>query len=199
MSGSTTFPPYTNDLDKKLRKRLLLNFNTESEKIYVKLRKLFIMDTILYLFAFSAVLLGILGSFLPVLPGPPLAYLGLICLYFIPETGVSGRELGMHGVVVSGITLLDYYIPIWGTKQFGGSKSGVRGAMMGLVIGLFFAPLGILLGPFLGAFLGELIAGSSQRRAWRAALGSFLGFLAGTILKLAYAFFILWMIISSLW
>lgn len=157
------------------------------------------MDIILYLLAFTAVGLGILGSFLPILPGPPLAWLGLICLYFIPETGLTGNELILHGTVVAGITALDYYIPIWGTKQYGGSKAGVRGALVGLIIGLFVAPLGIILGPFVGALLGELAAGSTQRQAWRAALGSFLGFLAGTLLKLAYALYVLYLIISTLW
>jgi len=157
------------------------------------------METLLYLLAFIAVILGLLGSFLPILPGPPLAWLGLLCLYFIPDTGISSRELSLHGAVVAGITVLDYYIPIWGTKQFGGSKAGVRGATIGLVVGLFFAPLGIILGPFVGALLGELAAGSNQQQALRSAMGSFLGFLAGTLLKLAYAIYVLWMIISSLW
>lgn len=157
------------------------------------------METLLYTLAFLAAIVGILGSFLPILPGPPLAWLGLLCLYFIPEAGVSSRELSLHAAVVAGISVLDYYIPVWGTKQFGGTKAGVRGATIGLVLGLFFAPLGIILGPFIGALLGELAAGTNQQQAWRSAMGSFLGFLAGTFLKLAYAIYVLWMIISSLW
>lgn len=157
------------------------------------------MDTFLYLLAFIAVFLGLLGSFLPILPGPPLAWLGLLCLYFIPESGVSGRELSLHAALVAGITVLDYYIPIWGTKQFGGTQAGVRGATLGLVLGLFFAPLGIVVGPFVGALLGELAAGTRQQQAWRSALGSFLGFVAGTMLKLGYAVYVLWLIISNLW
>ncbi len=140
-----------------------------------------------------------MGSFLPILPGPPLAWLGLLCLYFIPNSGLTGWELSLHAAVVAGISVLDYYIPIWGTKQFGGTPAGVRGATIGLVLGLFFAPLGIVLGPFAGAFLGELAAGTQQQQAWRSALGSFLGFVAGTLLKLAYAIYVFWLIISSLW
>lgn len=120
------------------------------------------MEAILYILAFIAVLLGLLGSFLPILPGPPLAWLGLLCLYFIPESGITSRELTLHGAVMAGITVLDYYIPIWGTKQFGGSQAGVRGATIGLVLGLFFAPLGLILGPFIGALLGELAAGGNK-------------------------------------
>ncbi len=157
------------------------------------------METLLYLLAFAAVLLGIAGSFLPILPGPPLAWLALLILYFLPETFVSGEMLVWHGLVAGAITLLDYYIPIWGTRQFGGTAAGVRGSTLGLIAGLFFAPFGILIGPFVGAYLGELTAGSNQRQAFKAAIGSFFGFVAGTFLKVAYAAYVLWLIISSLW
>ncbi len=86
------------------------------------------------------------------------------------------------------VTLLDYIVPVWGTKKFGGSKYGTRGATVGLIIGLFLGPLGIIVGPFIGAFVGELIFKDDIRYALRAGFGSLLGFLTGIGLKLAASF-----------
>lgn len=157
------------------------------------------MDTLFLIIAFVLALAGIAGSFLPVLPGPPLSWLALLLLYFTDQPATDMRMLVLHGVVAGAITLLDYYVPIWGTKKFGGSPAGVRGSTIGLLVGLFFAPLGILLGPFVGAYLGETLGGRKQNDALRSAMGSFLGFLAGTLLKLVYGIFVLWLLISSFW
>lgn len=110
----------------------------------------------------------------------------------------SDEQLGMHLVAAAGITLLDYYVPIWGTKRFGGSKAGTRGAMIGLVIGLFMGPLGIIVGPFAGALLAEMVVGRPGPEALRAATGAFLGFLAGVLMKLAYAVVVLFHILQLL-
>ena len=82
------------------------------------------------------------------------------------------------------VTILDYVVPIMGTKRYGGSKRGVWGATIGVVVGLFFGPLGIIIGPFLGAYIGEITTGKKDREALRAAWGSFMGFLLGVGLKL---------------
>lgn len=92
----------------------------------------------------------------------------------------------MAGVMVV-ITALDYFIPMWGTKRFGGTKAGVTGSTIGLIVGLFLGPIGIVVGPFLGALAGELITAPDEfKRALRSATGSFVGFLLGTGLKLIY-------------
>lgn len=110
----------------------------------------------------------------------------------------AGVLIGM-GVAVAIIVGMDYLIPIWGTKKFGGSKAGVWGSIIGLAVGLFFGPLGFVLGPFLGAFLGEYIIDPNDfKRALKSATGSLIGFLIGTGLKLAYCGLCGWYIFSAL-
>ena len=145
-------------------------------------------DYILLTLAVVLLLLGIIGCLVPVLPGPPLSYLGLILLHFTKFANFSSTLLITLAVVTIVVTLLDYIVPVWGTKKFGGSKYGTRGATVGLVIGLFLGPLGIIVGPFIGAFVGELIFKDDIRYALRAGFGSLLGFLTGIGLKLAASF-----------
>jgi uncharacterized protein len=128
---------------------------------------------------------GIVGCIIPFIPGPPLGYLALLSLLVIDENIFTARFLGIWLAVTIVITLLDYYVPIWGTKQFGGSRNGVWGATIGLILGIFFfPPFGLIAGPFLGAFIGELIAGKDTPAALRSGFGSFIGFVAGTFMKL---------------
>jgi uncharacterized protein YqgC (DUF456 family) len=129
---------------------------------------------------------GILGCLLPVLPGPPLSFAGLLLLHFTRFADFSTTFLITWGCVTILVTVLDYVVPIWGTKKFGGSKYGMWGAGIGLVVGIFFLPpIGIIVGPFAGAVIGEAIKGENATSSFRAGLGSFLGFLAGVGIKLA--------------
>lgn len=153
------------------------------------------MEFFLLVIAFLLILIGAVGSVLPVLPGPPLAYCGLLILHF------SGKDfrlplwiLLVTGVLTLTITILDYVMPAYGTKYFGGSKYGSWGSTIGLIVGVFsswLGPWGILIGPFLGALIGELIYGQSTGKAFQAALGSFLGFLGGTFMKIMFCFTLL--------
>lgn len=131
-------------------------------------------------------LAGIAGCFLPVLPGPPLAWLSLLILQLKEEQPFNTDFLLLWAAIVVGVTILDYFIPVWGTKKFGGTKFGVWGSAIGVVIGIFiFPPIGIIIGPFIGALIGELVSGKDAQQALRSAWGSFIGFLAGTLMKLA--------------
>lgn len=134
-------------------------------------------------------LVGIAGSILPVLPGPPISWLGLLMLYLIPDIPMDYTFLGITLGVALLIFAMDYVVPIIGTKYFGGSKAGAYGSTLGLIAGLFFPPLGFLIGPFLGAFFGEIIfnAQSNSKHAFKSAVGSFIGFLAGTFMKVLVA------------
>ena len=166
------------------------------------------MDVLLIILAILLALIGIIGAIIPGLPGPPLGFLALILLHLTKEFSYSGNFLFIIGLIAVIITLLDYYVPIWGTKKFGGTKAGVRGSIIGLIIGIFVLPFfgivlgpfgltGILLGPFLGALIGERMAGTPDSNALRSAFGSFVGFLAGTFMKLGYGLVVLFYVIKD--
>lgn len=146
------------------------------------------MDITLAVLGTVLVLVGFIGSILPVIPGPPISWAGLLLLKwtgFVADHGSSYENtLWILLFFVILVTILDYVVPIMGTKKFGGSKRGVWGATIGVVVGLFFGPLGIIIGPFLGAYIGEITTGKKEKDALRAAWGSFVGFLLGVGLKL---------------
>ncbi|WP_073003181.1 DUF456 domain-containing protein [Mariniphaga anaerophila] len=151
------------------------------------------MDYVLIIFGVLFIVGGILGAVLPVLPGPPLSYIGLLFLHFTDKYQFSSRFLIIWGIVTVAVYLLDYAIPAWGTKRFGGSNRGVWGSIIGLIIGLFFfPPLGIIIGPFLGAVIGELTAGKDSAAAIKSGFGSFIGFLLGTLMKLVVSGLMAW-------
>ena len=146
------------------------------------------MDIALAVLGTVLVLLGFIGSILPVIPGPPISWVGLLLLkwtdYITDHGDAYGNALWILLFFVILVTILDYVVPIMGTKKFGGSKRGVWGATIGVVVGLFFGPPGIIIGPFLGAYIGEITTGKKERDALRAAWGSFVGFLLGVGMKL---------------
>lgn len=140
-----------------------------------------------FLLLISAILLlaGIAGSILPALPGPPLSWLGLLCLYFVKNIQFSSAILWTTLIITVLISVLDYLIPAQGTKRFGGSKYGIWGTNIGLIIGIFApVPFGFLIGPFAGALIGELLFDFKNiNRAVKAATGSLIGFLASAFIK----------------
>ena len=159
------------------------------------------MDIVLLTIGFLCVITGIVGSFLPVIPGPGLSWVGLLLLYFTDAVPMNYWVIGITGVVMLIVTVLDYVIPAKGTKRYGGSRYGIWGTNIGLVVGLFVPiPFGFLIGPFVGAFLGELIYNSKDhKRAWRAAAGSFLGFLASTFMKFVVCVLFLGLFLNVMW
>jgi len=151
------------------------------------------MDLFLIILAALFILVSFAGSMLPVLPGPPLAWLGLLILHFSAYAQFSQSLLIWSAVVMAAVTVLDYLIPIWGTKRFGGSKAGANGAMLGLVAGFFLPPWGFVFGPFAGAFLAEwLFQGQKWTKALKSASGSFVGLIFSTGLKLVYCGWVAW-------
>ena len=159
------------------------------------------MDYVLIGFGILFIISGLLGCVIPILPGTPLSYVGLLLLHFTERAHFSSRFLIIMAVVTVVVYAIDYMIPIWGTKKFGGSKRGVWGSIIGLFIGLFFAPFGlisIIIGPFVGAVIGELTAGKDSSTALRSGFGSFMGFLGGTLLKLIASGIMTWYFFKEL-
>ena len=149
-------------------------------------------------------IIGLLGSIIPGLPGPPFSWAALMVAHLTPSIEFSSTLLIATAVAAVVITILDYVVPSWSTKHHGGSKAGVWGCNIGLVIsivGLPFGPtglIGVVFWPFVGALAGELLSGKQSRAALRAAWGAFVGFLTGTGLKLAYAIFAIIVIVKEL-
>jgi uncharacterized protein YqgC (DUF456 family) len=146
------------------------------------------MDIFLIIISLLFMILGIAGSFLPVLPGPLTSWVGLLILHFTDVVVMNRTFLIITFSIAMAIWILDYIIPVIGTKRFGGSKAGIIGTSIGLIVGLI-APIpgGIIIGPFCGALIGELLNKSDFKKAFKAAVGSFLGFLASTFIKFIVA------------
>jgi len=146
------------------------------------------MDNILIIIAAFLMILGIIGSFLPILPGPLTSWLGLLIAHFTDAIPMNKSFLIITLVIAILIWVLDYIIPAIGTKRFGGTKYGMIGTTIGLIVGLLSPiPGGIIIGPFIGALIGELLNKSDSKTATRAAFGSFIGFLTSTLIKFVVA------------
>jgi uncharacterized protein YqgC (DUF456 family) len=157
------------------------------------------IDIILIIVGGICMVIETIGCLVPVLPGPTISFGGLLLLQCTTRHPFSIKFLVIYGILTILIILIDYIIPIYGTKKLHGSKYGIWGSIIGLVIGIiFFAPFGIIIGPFFGAFLGELIAGKKRKRAVMSALGSLIGFLTGTALKFALSISMAYFYIISL-
>ncbi|MBN1462334.1 MAG: DUF456 domain-containing protein [Paludibacteraceae bacterium] len=162
------------------------------------------MDYFLLITGAICMIVGILGSFLPILPGPPLSYLGVVLLHFTSKSDFSWQFFLFWGIVVVVVMVLDYLVPIWGTKKFGGGRRGAWGSALGVLVGVFvLPPWGIIIFPFFGAVLGELSEGKQLNLAIKAGVGSFIGFLSGIVFKfvvsLALAYFFFKDVLYILW
>ncbi len=158
------------------------------------------MDIILIIIAALFMLLGILGSFLPVLPGPITSWIGLLIIHFTDAIPMNVTFLIITFIIAAIIWVLDYVIPAIGTKRFGGSKYGMVGTTIGLIVGLLSPiPGGIIIGPFVGALIGELINKNDSKTAVKAAFGSFIGFITSTFLKFIVALIFLGLYIGKLY
>ena len=144
------------------------------------------MDLIWLILGFILMVVGIIGSILPVLPGPITGWFGLLVLHFSEAIPMNYQLLGITLAIAVTIFVLDYLIPGMAAKKFGGSKKGATGATLGLIIGLIVPiPFGFVIGAFVGALIGELIHDPRDfKRALKSAFGSFIGFLASVTMKI---------------
>jgi uncharacterized protein YqgC (DUF456 family) len=156
------------------------------------------MEWIWIILGIILVLVGIAGSLLPLLPGPPIAYVGILLQQLRDPDPFSSRFLWIWAAIVVASLILDYVIPAWGTRKFGGTRYGVWGCTLGFLLAFWMGPWGVVIGPFIGAFIGEMIGGQNSKKSLRAAWGSFVGFLLGSLLKIIICFLLLFYIIRSI-
>jgi len=147
------------------------------------------MTIVLWIVAVVLVVAGLAGTILPVLPGAPLVLAGLVAAAWAENFVYVGVPTLVLLAVLTALTyVIDLVTSALGAKRVGASKYAIWGAVLGGLVGAFFGIVGILLGPFVGAVAGELGAGRSVKQAGRAGVASWIGFVAGTLGKLALLF-----------
>lgn len=142
--------------------------------------------------------IGLLGVILPVLPGTILSFGGMLCAYFVQGSTITMTQLVVCGALSIIVVVLDYLLPGYFTKLFGGTKTGITGATIGTFVGFLFGIPGIILGPFFGAVIGEMVGSKTTLdNAINIGLGSMLSFLVGSGIKLIVGIYMMFYIIKS--
>ena len=158
------------------------------------------MEIVLIITAITLLAAGLLGAVLPVIPGPPLSYIGILLLQWSGRGNFSPVFLLAWAIITLTVTIMDYFLPSLLAKKFGGSRVATIGSFLGLIVGVFlFPPWGVIAGPFLGAFIGELIHNrTNSGKAFRVALSAFVAFIAGSGAKLIISSIMLYHAIKAL-
>ena len=141
------------------------------------------MDILLIILGILCLLTGLAGCFLPVLPGPPVSYVGLLLLHFTDKIHFSTTHLILWALLVIIVQVLDYVTPMLGTKYSGGGKWG---------------NWGVLIGPFAGAVIGELLGGKKSVEAFKAGVGAFVGFLFSVVVKVSVCGYFIYCFVAAL-
>ena len=152
------------------------------------------MDVFLTIVAIVCSIAGVAGCILPIIPGPALSFAAVLCAFLCSGTGITATEMWMWLAVTVVVTVMDYVLPAYMARWFGGTKAGTRGAFVGMIVGMIFFNIpGIIFGPFVGAVAGELLHDSSDKaHALKVGFGSFLSFIVGTGVKLVVS---VWMLV----
>ena len=158
------------------------------------------MEIIIIFLGFLLLLLGLVGSIFPAIPGPPLSYIAILILSLFTSYQFTDDFLIMWAGIVIVVTALDYWLQVYGVKKFGGKQKAINGTLIGLVVGILSTiPLGFIIGPFVGAFIGAYLEEKDDlTKAFIIALGALAGFLSGTILKMAVSLFLAYEYINRL-
>ena len=146
------------------------------------------MDIFFVIVGIILCFVGIIGSFIPLIPGPITSFSGLLFLHlttFVPFDFYF--IIGCFTIAIS-VFILDLIIPVIGLKKLGGTKKGLIGATIGLLLGFFIGPIGLISGPFIGALSGELLNNNGIKKSIKASLGTLIGFLAGVAMKFLVSF-----------
>lgn len=162
-------------------------------------------ENTLTIISLLCLIIGFFGSFLPVLPGTLLSWLGLVIFKYTSFADYGWSTLIVLGIIVLAFQAVNYVLPAYSSKKFGGSRYGVIGASIGLLVGIIFAPFGlvsIIIAPFLGAFIGEFLLNKSNTKAsFKAAFGTFVGFMISTgigmLLSLIFLVYVMWQLSTN--
>jgi hypothetical protein len=149
------------------------------------------MDVFFLVIGLILCITGLIGSFIPIIPGPITSWVGLLFLNFTTFVNFNFSFISATFLIAISVFILDLIIPVIGLKKLGGTKKGIIGASIGLLLGVFIGPLGILIGPFIGALSGELMNNLVLKKALKASLGTLIGFLAGVVMKFTVSFIFL--------
>jgi uncharacterized protein YqgC (DUF456 family) len=159
------------------------------------------MEIVLVVAAFVLLVTGIFGAFIPLLPGPPLSFAGLLLLYWSGFSSLQLTFLLVWAGITAAVTIMDYVLPSFMAKRFGGSRAAAIGSFLGLLAGIFFfPPWGMIAGPFLGALAGEFLhtRGTQGGKAFKVAFGAFLAFFLGAGTKLIVSAIMLFYAVTSM-
>lgn len=150
------------------------------------------MNILVYILVTILMLVGLLGSILPFLPGPPLSFAGLL-IYAIFDRfeSVSIIVVIIFAVLTILTLIFDFFAPILGAKGYKASKWGIIGSLLGAVIGLWFGPVAIFILPLVGAFVGEYFYIRDSNKALKTAWGSFIGMMFGLFFRTGVAIIML--------
>lgn len=146
--------------------------------------------------------IGMAGAIFPILPG----VLAIYAAFFVYGFFISFEPFGwvfwsLQTIILIALFIADYAVSAWGVKKFGGSRASVIGSTIGIIIGPFVIPgIGLLLGPFIGAVIGELIAGADAEKSMKVGVGSVVGLLTSTVVKIILqlvmiVLFIIWLVV----
>ena len=156
------------------------------------------MNELIYIVSFIFLLIGLMGAVIPVIPGPFISFVAVVLLYATSDLNITTKMVWILGVFMLISTIGDYVLQILGVKKLGGGKKAIRGTIIGTVIGLFLPPFGIIIGAFIGAFIGAKSESDNFSQALKIAFGAFIGFVLGTLVKLAYSIYVIYYIIKLL-
>ncbi|EKU90437.1 DUF456 domain-containing protein [Bacteroides oleiciplenus] len=157
------------------------------------------IDIILITLGGICLIIGLLGCIIPMIPGPPVSYAGLLLLHITDKVQFSASQLLFWLLLVVVVQVLDYFTPIIGSKYSGGTKWGSWGCLIGSIVGIvFFSPWGIIIGPFGGAFIGELLGDRSAKDALKSGIGALMGFLIGTVFKVVICGYFIWCFVKAI-
>jgi uncharacterized protein YqgC (DUF456 family) len=153
----------------------------------------------LWIVAIALIVVGVVGTVLPALPGAILVFAGVALAAWIGDFAqISGWTVGVLAVLTAVAWIVDYVAGLYGAKKAGASTLALVGAGVGTIAGIFTGLVGLIFMPLVGAAIGEYLAQKDALRAGKVGLATWLGMLAGTVLKVAIAFLMVGIFVAAL-